>query len=84
MFVNIHEAKTHLSRLVARAAGGEEIVIAKAGVPMAKLVAYRPEGPVRRFGYWKGRVELGADWDAAETNAEIESAFRGDDEDDHD
>jgi prevent-host-death family protein len=76
MMVNMHEAKTHLSRLVARAAGGEEIIIGKAGVPLARLVPYRPEAaPVRRFGYWKGRVTLAADWDAPETNAEIETLF---------
>ena len=79
--VNMHEAKTQLSRLVARAAGGEEIVIGKAGVPMAKLVAYRPEGPLRRFGYWKGRVTLAADWDTAEADAEIEGLFGGDEDD---
>lgn len=84
MIVNIHEAKTHLSRLVARAASGEEIVIGKAGVPMAKLVPYRSEGPLRRFGYWKGRVTLAADWDAADTNAEIERMFGGNDQDEHD
>ena len=41
MVTNIHEAKTHLSRLVGRAAAGEDIVIAKAGKPMAKLVPFR-------------------------------------------
>jgi antitoxin (DNA-binding transcriptional repressor) of toxin-antitoxin stability system len=64
--------------LVARAASGEEIIIGKAGVPMVRLVPYRPEaGPVRRFGYWKGRVTLAAGWDAPDTNAEIETMFVG-------
>lgn len=79
MIVNIHEAKTHLSRLVARAAAGEDIVIGKAGVPMARLVAYRAEGPLRRFGYWKGRVATTGDWDSEGTNQAIERMFRGED-----
>jgi prevent-host-death family protein len=48
--VTLYEAKTNLSKLVERAAGGEEIIIAKAGEPKAKLVPYRPPGRKRRFG----------------------------------
>ena len=49
--VNLYEAKTQLSSLVERAAAGEEIVIAKAGKPMARLVAFPPESiPARKFG----------------------------------
>ena len=49
--INMHEAKTQLSSLVDRAAKGEEIVIAKAGKPMVKLVALAPENkPLRKFG----------------------------------
>ena len=51
--VNIHEAKTHLSSLVERAAKGEEIVIAKAGKPMARLISVEGDGggrPLRKFG----------------------------------
>jgi prevent-host-death family protein len=48
--VNIYDAKTNLSKLVDRAAAGEEIVIAKAGKPKAKLVPYRPPRKKRRFG----------------------------------
>jgi prevent-host-death family protein len=74
--VNIHEAKTHLSRLVERAAAGEEIVIAKAGTPMAKLVRYeRPKQP-RVPGGWEGRVWIAPDFD--EVDSEIVSAFEGD------
>lgn len=81
MLVNIHAAKTHLSRLVQRAEAGEEIVIARAGVPVAKLVPYDPtaEGP-RKFGYWKGRVTLDDHWDSDETNEEIARTFYGEDE----
>lgn len=48
--VNLYEAKTRLSKLVDRAAAGEEIIIAKAGTPKARLVPYRPARKKRRFG----------------------------------
>ena len=53
--VNMHQAKTHLSRLVARAGQGEEIVIAKAGKPVAKLIALDPRQK-RKPGLVKGRL----------------------------
>jgi prevent-host-death family protein len=61
--VNVHDAKTHLSRLLRRVAAGEEIVIARAGVPVARLVpvANRPE---RRFGIDRGLFEVPEDFDA--------------------
>ena len=63
--VNIHAAKTHLSRLVEEAAAGEEIIIAKAGTPLAKLVPLVPvEGKKRRLGLLAGRVTIPADFDA--------------------
>ncbi len=55
IIVNIHEAKTHLSRLLARASAGEEIIIAKAGKPTAKLVPVL-QGQERTPGIAKGRV----------------------------
>ena len=62
--VNIHEAKTHLSRLVEAAAAGEEIIIAKSGRPMAKLIALEaPEQP-RRPGALRGRIRMHEDFDA--------------------
>ena len=61
--VNIHEAKTHLSRLVARAAAGEEIVIAKAGEPLARLVAYEEQRAPRQFGRLKGKIWIAEDFD---------------------
>lgn len=75
MIVNIHEAKTHLSRLVERAAQGEEIVIGKAGKPVAKLIAYRETRGKRSPGGWKGRVKIAADFD--ELPADLADAFRG-------
>ncbi|MES2995949.1 MAG: type II toxin-antitoxin system prevent-host-death family antitoxin [Verrucomicrobiota bacterium] len=54
--MNIHEAKTHLSRLVDKAAAGEEIIIAKAGKPMAKLVPYHPPVAPRVGGFLAGKI----------------------------
>ena len=54
--MNIHEAKTHLSKLVEQAAAGEEIIIAKAGKPMAKLVPYAPLKSPRAGGFLKGQI----------------------------
>lgn len=56
--VNVHEAKTHLSRLLARVEAGEEIVIARSGKPVARLVAHHERRPVRRFGALKGRLTV--------------------------
>jgi prevent-host-death family protein len=62
--VNLYEAKTHLSDLVERAARGEEIVIAKAGHPKARLVPIGRRQSPRKPGAWKGRVRIAADFDA--------------------
>lgn len=57
--VNVHEAKTHLSRLLDRAHAGEEIIIAKSGEPYARLVPLPGRQPKRERGTLKGLVELG-------------------------
>ncbi len=62
--VNIHQAKTHLSRLLRRVAAGEEIVIAKAGRPLARLVPFRERRENRRLGTEKGRILIADDFDA--------------------
>jgi prevent-host-death family protein len=62
--VNIHEAKTHLSRLVERVEAGEEVVIARAGRPVARLVPFAARTAPRVPGLWRGRVTLAADFDA--------------------
>jgi prevent-host-death family protein len=54
--VNIHEAKTHLSRLLQRVAEGEEVVIARAGRPVARLVRIQPQRAIRPLGMDKGSV----------------------------
>jgi len=61
--VNIHEAKTHLSRLLARVMGGEEIIIAKAGKPIAKLVPYGIPSKQRVPGTAKGKIWMSEDFD---------------------
>ena len=55
--VNVHDAKTHLSRLLDRAAAGEEIVIGRAGKPVARLVPLERKRPVR-FGLLKGQIDM--------------------------
>jgi prevent-host-death family protein len=61
--VNIHAAKTQLSRLVDQAAAGEEIVIARAGKPVARLVQLEAK-PKRILGLYKGELRIPADFDA--------------------
>lgn len=71
--VNIHEAKTHLSRLVERVEAGEEIVIARAGRPVARLVPYRSQTTPRVPGRWRGQIRIASDFDAV--NDEIARSF---------
>ena len=74
--VHVYEARTHLSQLLDRAAAGEEIVIARNGRPVARLVALSDPEPHRREpGGWAGRVSIGPDFD--ELPVEVEAAFRG-------
>ena len=61
--VNIHEAKTHLSRLLARVAAGDEVIIAKAGKPIARLIPVAPSGR-RSLGEDRGRAFIADDFDA--------------------
>jgi len=72
---NIHEAKTHFSKLVERAAAGEEIVIGKAGKPVARLGPFRESTvvPKRKPGGWKGKVWISPDFD--KRDPEIEKLF---------
>ena len=61
--VDIHEATRHLSRLIERVEAGEEIVIARAGRPVARLVANRTSRQPRTPGIWRGKVRLAPDYD---------------------
>ncbi len=78
--VNIHEAKTQLSRLVKKAAEGEPFVIAKAGKPLVKVVAVdAPEAkPVKRVGFLAGHIRVPEDFDRMFED-EIAQMFYGDD-----
>jgi prevent-host-death family protein len=71
---NLYEAKTNLSQLVDRAAAGEEIIIAKNGVPLARLVPLRERATPRAPGGWEGRVVISDDFDAP-FPPEIAAAF---------
>jgi len=72
---NIHEAKTHFSKLVERAAAGEEIVIGKAGKPVARLVSYKEATPQRKPGSMKGKIRIDRDFD--ELPDDVLAAFKG-------
>lgn len=76
MTVNIHEAKTQLSRLLEEVAGGREIVIARAGRPVARLVPLA--APVRRkqLGLLRGKIRISADFDAP-LPEDVLAAFEG-------
>jgi prevent-host-death family protein len=74
--VNIHTAKTHLSRLVSEVAAGEEIVIAKAGKPVARLLPFEPRREPRQPGLMKGQIWIADDFDDP-LPEEIMAAFRG-------
>ena len=62
--VNIHQAKTHLSRLLVRVAQGEEVIIARAGTPVARLIGYTGTKPRRILGRDRGLFEVPDDFDA--------------------
>ena len=61
---NIHEAKTHLPKLLERVAGGEDVIIARAGVPVARLVPVNLPAEERPLGTEQGRVVIAEDFDA--------------------
>ena len=77
--VNIHEAKTHLSRLVEGAVKGESFIIAKAGKPLVKVTALDAPtaGQVQRIGFMEGEIAVPDDFDRM-GSAEIEQLFGGD------
>ena len=74
MQANMHEAKSKLSQLVESAVNGEQVLIAKAGKPIVKLVPYKAL-PQRTFGQFKGEAKMATDFDSKETNTEIEGLF---------
>jgi prevent-host-death family protein len=82
MEVNVHHAKTHLSKLIAAVESGEEVIISRAGKPAVKLVLAPP--PVKKSrknlrGSGIGKLWMADDWDSPETNLEIQKLFEADD-----
>jgi prevent-host-death family protein len=73
MKANIHEAKSQLSKLIALAMGGEEVIIAKAGHPLVRLVPIECDDSRRKGGQWHGRVRIAEDFD--QLSADIAKAF---------
>ena len=72
--MNIHEAKTNFSRLIVEVQAGREVVITRAGRPVAKLVPFNGQAePPRTPGGWEGRVRMAEDFD--ETPSELVQAF---------
>lgn len=74
--INIHEAKTHLSRIIDKVAAGEEVIIAKAGKPMARLTPITPRARKKKLGLLKGKVRVPDDFNAP-IDAELLGHFEG-------
>ncbi|NIR60583.1 MAG: type II toxin-antitoxin system Phd/YefM family antitoxin, partial [Gammaproteobacteria bacterium] len=72
---NIHDAKTNLSKLLEAVARGEEVVIARAGKPVARLVAIPEKREPRKGGFWKGQVWMAPDEEMKEVDEEIARLF---------
>jgi prevent-host-death family protein len=74
--INIHEAKTHLSRIVEDVAAGSEVIIAKAGKPMARLVPLESTPKAKNLGLLKGRIRVPSDFNAP-LPPDVLAAFEG-------
>jgi prevent-host-death family protein len=74
MKINVLEAKTRLSQLIAAAEAGEEVLLARNGQPVAKIVKYSPP-KIQPPGAWSGLVEYSPDWDSPSSNLEVAKAF---------
>ncbi|HET8681264.1 MAG TPA: type II toxin-antitoxin system prevent-host-death family antitoxin [Micromonosporaceae bacterium] len=72
---NMHEAKTHLSRIIERVEYGEEVFIDRAGTPVAKIIPLVRRVNRTAVGSLAGQLDLSGDWDTPQTNAEIAADF---------
>jgi prevent-host-death family protein len=72
---NIHEAKTNLSRIIERVEHGEEIIISRAGTPVARVVPLTPQVHRTARGSLRGSLVMTSDWDSAEVNDSIADDF---------
>lgn len=79
MLVNIHDAKTHFSKFINQALKGDEIIIARDGKPLIRLVPYTEETEVRKGGQLKGLMQISDDFDAPLPD-DILKQFYGDEE----
>ena len=77
MLFNIHMAKTHFSKLINQALNGDEVIIARDGKPLIRLIPYTPERQTRRGGQFKGLIQISDDFDAPLPD-EILKHFGGD------
>lgn len=75
IITNIYDAKTNLSKLIEQVIAGKDVIIAKAGKPVAKLTAYLPSKEKRKPGLWKGKVWISDDFN--EESEEINELFYG-------
>ncbi len=73
--VNMHDAKSQLSQLVVRAHRGDDIILAKAGVPVAKLVAYSPPAFPQRFGAMAGEIAGVSEAEWSDSDAAVAKLF---------
>jgi prevent-host-death family protein len=73
MEINVHEAKTNLSRLIEKVQAGEDVTIAKAGRPVARLVRIEPNKPI--LGSARGTIRMQPGWDAPFSGKEMEEIF---------
>lgn len=74
--MNIHEAKTQFSKLIEAVTQGEEVIIARAGKPVASLVAIQPKAPMRHAGALKGKIKIADNFDAPLPD-DIAASFEG-------
>ena len=74
---NVHDAKSQLSRILERVENGEDVVISRAGVPVAKVVRYRRRAARTSRGELAGKITYSSDWDSDEVNARIVADFEG-------
>jgi prevent-host-death family protein len=72
---NMHDAKTHLSRIIERVENGEEVIIDRAGKPVAKIIPLVRRVNRTTIGSLAGQLDLSGDWDSPQTNAEIAADF---------
>lgn len=72
---NMHDAKTHLSRIIERVERGEEIIIDRAGKPVAKIIPLVSRIDRSSIGSLSGLLDLSVDWDSPDTNAEVAAEF---------